>query len=300
MQVIALAAALGAVGAALFASTSRADELAVSNEAAAKSATLIAAGDIASCGDESDEATARLLDRLPGLIATLGDNAYESGTRSQFERCFQPTWGRHKTRMRPAPGNHDYESRGAMPYFDYFGRAAGVHGQGYYGYEVGAWHVISLNSNCGDIGGCHRGSPQEQWLRANLRAHPSRCTLAYWHHPRFSSGHHGDREEMSGLWQTLYLAGADVILSGHDHNYERFAPQGPNGIANRKRGIRQFVVGTGGADLRPFRSPARNSQVRNSDTHGVLVLTLRPKGYSWRFVPVAGRQFTDSGSGACH
>jgi acid phosphatase type 7 len=297
---VAVTTGLGVFAAALFASSTRADERAPLGAAATKPRTLIAAGDIASCGSDLDEATARLLDRLPGVIATLGDNAYESGTRGEFARCFRPTWGRHRARIRPAPGNHDYESPDATPYYEYFGRLAGQSGRGYYSYDVGAWHVISLNSNCDDIGGCHRGSLQERWLRDDLRAHRNTCTLAYWHHPRFSSGDHGDHEEMSGLWETLYRARADVILSGHDHNYERFAPQRPTGVLDRRRGLRQFVVGTGGARLRPFESPARNSQVRNSDTHGVLVLTLRPKGYSWRFVPVAGKRFVDSGSGACH
>lgn len=297
---VALTAGLCLLAAALFAGRTRADKPAERQQALPSARTLIGAGDIASCGSNADEATARLLDRLRGTIVTLGDNAYASGTRTQFERCFQPTWGRHKGRIRPAPGNHDYESRDAGPYFEYFGPAAGVQGSGYYGYAVGAWRLISLNSNCEDIGGCHRGSPQERWLRTELQRRPTRCTLAYWHHSRFSSGEHGSHDEMAALWQTLYRANADVILTAHDHDYERFAPQRPTAVADRKRGIRQFVVGTGGASLRPFKSRARNSQVRNSDTHGVLVLTLRSKGYSWRFVPVGGKRFTDSGSGACH
>jgi acid phosphatase type 7 len=297
---VAAAIGFGLVVAALFASGTRADGPDVAGGALATTPRLIAAGDIASCGSDADEATARLLDRRPGVIATLGDNAYGSGTRTQFERCFGPTWGRHKGRIRPAPGNHDYESRDAAPYFEYFGAVAGRQGRGFYSYSVGAWRVMVLNSNCEEIGGCHHGSPQELWLRAELQRRRTRCTLAYWHHARFSSGEHGNHDEMGDLWQTLYRANADVILVGHDHDYERFAPQRPNAAADSKRGIRQFVVGTGGASLRAFESRARNSQVRNSDTHGVLVLTLRPKRYSWRFVPVAGKRFTDSGSGACH
>jgi hypothetical protein len=298
---LASTAGIGMIAAALFASATRADERAAASVASARPATLIAAGDIASCGSRADEATARLLDRLQGTIATLGDNVYESGTHGEFARCYQPTWGRHKGRTRPAPGNHDYESPAAAPYYEYFGELAGEPGRGYYSYSVGAWHVIALNSNCGDVGGgCGRGSLQERWLRADLRAHRTKCTLAYWHHPRFSSGAHGSDDDTSAFWQALYQAGADVVLAGHDHNYERFAPQRPNGVLDRRRGLRQFVVGTGGAHLRPFESPARNSQVRNSDTHGVLMLTLRPRAYSWKFLPVAGKRFTDSGSGACH
>jgi hypothetical protein len=268
--------------------------------AASGGATLIAAGDIARCGADDDSATARLLDELRGTIATLGDNAYESGTSQEFARCYATTWGRHKSRTRPSPGNHDYHTRDAAGYFDYFGAAAGTRGKGYYSYSVGRWHVISLNSNCGAIGGCHRGSPQERWLRADLRASRARCTLAYWHHARFSSGEHGSDSKTQGLWEALHAARADVILVGHDHNYERFAPMRPNGALDRRRGIRQFVVGTGGARLRPIEERARHSEVRNSNTHGVLVLKLRPSSYSWRFVPVAGKSFTDSGTGACH
>jgi hypothetical protein len=262
--------------------------------------TLIAVGDIARCGADDDEATARIVARFRGTIATLGDNAYESGTRHEFARCYHPAWGRFKSRTRPSPGNHEYHTRGAVPYFEYFGAAAGPKRRGYYSFRLGSWHLISLNSNCGAVGGCHRGSAQERWLRANLRANRSRCTLAYWHHARFSSGDHGSDDELAPFWDALYAGGADVILSGHDHNYERFAAQRPDGTPDAARGIRQFVVGTGGARLRSFETPAPNSQVRNSDTHGVLVLTLRPGGYSWRFVPVTGKSFVDSGSDACH
>jgi calcineurin-like phosphoesterase family protein len=263
--------------------------------------TLIAAGDIARCAGNGDETTSALLDRVQGTIATLGDNAYDDGTREEYARCYDPTWGRFKARTRPSPGNHEYHTRNATPYYEYFGAAAGEQGKGYYSYSVGTWHVIALNSNCRPIGGCSAGSPQGRWLRADLQANRTRCTLAYWHHPRFSSGAHGDSHEVHGLWQVLYAANADVILSAHDHNYERFAPQTPAGARNRTRGIRQFVVGTGGANFRPIRSNvAANSEVRNSDTHGVLVLSLRAGGYTWRFVPVAGKNFTDGGTGTCH
>jgi Calcineurin-like phosphoesterase len=263
--------------------------------------TLIAAGDIARCSGNGDEATAALLDRLRGTIATLGDNAYDDGSREEFARCYDPTWGRFKARTRPSPGNHEYHSRNAAPYYEYFGAAAGRQGRGYYSYSVGTWHVVALNSNCDSIGGCDEDSAQGRWLRADLRANRNRCTLAYWHHPRFSSGEHGGDHGVHGLWQVLYNANADVILSGHDHNYERFAPQTPAGGRNNTRGIRQFVVGTGGANLRTIRSNvAPNSEVRNSDTHGVLILSLRERGYTWRFVPIAGKNFTDGGTGTCH
>jgi hypothetical protein len=181
---------------------------------------LVAVGDIASCSSDGDEATAALLDGLSGTIATLGDHAYRSGTPQEFADCYDPSWGRHKDRTRPAPGNHDYETSGAAGYFDYFGAAAGEPGKGYYSYDLGTWHIVVLNSNCSQVGGCGEGTPQEQWLREDLAAHPATCTLAYWHHPLFSSGtEHGGNESMQPVWQALYDAGADVVLAGHEHNY---------------------------------------------------------------------------------
>jgi ABC-type transporter MlaC component len=262
---------------------------------------LVGAGDIASCLGEGDEATARLLDSIDGVVFTLGDNAYEAGTAIEFEACYEPSWGRHKARTRPAAGNHDYGTAAASGYFDYFGAAAGDSRKGYYGYDVGPWRVIVLNSNCAEVGGCEQGSPQEQWLRAELTAHPRRCTLAYWHHARFSSGPNGSDPSVDAFWRALYDHGVEVALAGHDHLYERFAPQTPDGAADQARGIRQFVVGTGGARLYPFAGPPiANSEVRNDNTFGVLKLTVRPASYDWQFVPVAGRTFTDSGTGRCH
>jgi hypothetical protein len=264
-------------------------------------AVLLAAGDIASCDSGGDEATAGLLARLPGTIATLGDNVYDSGTSAEFGRCYHPSWGRFKSRTRPSPGNHDYETAGAAGYFGYFGAAAGEPGKGYYSYDLGSWHVIALNSNCGDIGGCKQGSPQERWLAADLAQNATRCTLAYWHHPRFSSGlRHGSDGSMWEIFRTLYEHGADVALGGHEHNYERFAPQSPTGALDPARGIRTFVAGTGGKSLHPLGQPLPASEARNDRTYGVLELTLKPTGYSWRFHPVAGRTFTDSGSDSCH
>ncbi|MEA2585861.1 MAG: acid phosphatase type 7 [Thermomicrobiales bacterium] len=261
---------------------------------------LVGAGDIASCSSDNDEATARLLDGIGGTIFTLGDNVYSDGTAKQFADCYNPTWGRHKHRTRPASGNHDYHTDAAAGYFGYFGAVAGNPTEGWYSYDLGDWHIVVLNSNCGDVGGCDSGSPQERWLRADLASNPALCTLAYWHHPRFSSGEHGDDKNVSAFWEALYDAGADVVLSGHDHHYERFAPQDPDGRNDSERGIVSFVVGTGGRSLRDSDDTKRNSVVRDSETYGVIELTLRPDGYGWRFVPVEGQTFTDVGSGACH
>ena len=257
---------------------------------------LVGAGDITSCGYDDDEATAKLLDAISGVVFTAGDNAYESGTPQQYALCYQPTWGRHKDRTRPSPGNHEYETAAATGYYHYFGALAGDSGLGYYSYDVGGWHIVSLNSNIAMAA----GSPQEQWLRADLAAHPAPCTLAYWHHPRFSSGAHGSSTAPQPLWQALYDANADVVINGHDHTYERFAPQTPTGTLDAARGIREFVVGVGGAGFYQFPLIRANSEVRNNTTHGVIKLTLRPDRYDWEFVPVAGGAFRDSGSGRCH
>jgi acid phosphatase type 7 len=247
-------------------------------------AVLLAAGDIASCSSSGDEATAALLDGLPGTVATLGDNVYPDGSARQFANCYDPTWGRHKARTRPSPGNHDYRSSGAgyrssgaLAYYGYFGANAGPRGRGYYSYDLGAWHVVSLNSNI------------------------AMCTLAYWHYPRFSSGtRHGSFAAAQPIWQALYDYNADLVLAGHEHNYERFAPETPGGAADPVRGIRELVVGTGGGSHYAGHSAIANSQVFNGATFGVLKLTLRPSSYDWQFVPIAGQRFTDSGSGSCH
>ena len=262
---------------------------------------LVAVGDIASCSSDGDEAIAALLDGLPGTIATLGDHAYEEGTWQEFSECYDPSWGRHKDRTRPTPGNHDYGTSGAAGYFAYFGPAAGEPEKGYYSYDLGTWHIVVINSNCAQVGGCGTGTPQEQWLRQDLAAHPAACTLAYWHHPRFSSGHeHGTNEQMAPIWQTLYEHGADVVLAGHEHNYERFAPQDAGGYPDEDQGLRQFVVGTGGKSLYGFGDPLPTSEVRNAETLGVLMLRLHATGYDWQFVPVAGSEFADVGNGSCH
>jgi hypothetical protein len=261
-------------------------------------AVVLAAGDIADCRSQGDEATAELLERTPGTILTLGDLAYPSGRPEDF-RCYDASWGRFKTRTRPSPGNHEYLTRNASGYFDYFGSVAGPRDKAYYSFDEGAWHLVSINSNCSRVGGCGPGSPQERWLRADLAATSRRCTVAYWHHPLFSSGQHGAHRNMRPIWDALYEAGAEIVLSGHDHNYERFAPQTPAGAPDPGRGIRQFVVGTGGKNYTRIRSPQPNSEARNDNTFGVLKLTLRPNGYRWQFIPAAGKSFTDTGSGAC-
>ena len=262
---------------------------------------LLAAGDIASCSSTGDEATAAILTTLPeATVVTLGDNVYDNGTAAEFTGCYDTSWGAAKARTQPSPGNHDYNTPGATGYYGYFGAAAGDPAKGYYSFDIGAWHLIAINSSCTDIGGCAAGSPQEQWLRADLRAHPAACTLAYWHHPRFSSGPHGNHAVMQSIWQALYDYGADVVLSGHDHDYERFAPQTPAGAADPTHGIREFIVGTGGRSHYATGTPAANSAVRNSDTYGVLKVTLHAAGYDWEFLPEAEMTFTDSGAGACH
>jgi 3',5'-cyclic AMP phosphodiesterase CpdA len=218
-----------------------------------------------------------------------------SGTMREFLDCYHPTWGRHLNRTYPVPGNHDYETPNAAPYFQYFGSVAGPPGLGYYSYRVGAWQVLALNSEIA-IG---PGSAQMAWLRAELAANRSRCTAAQWHRPLFTSGPNGDNEAVREVWRTLYEFGGEIVLNGHDHLYERFAPQDPNGRADLTRGIRQFTVGTGGATLYPPTMGKANSEVVGTDW-GVLKLTLEEDRYGWEFVPVDGARFSDAGSGSCH
>jgi hypothetical protein len=272
-----------------------------SSPAPEEAAILVGAGDIADCKNLTGaEATAKLLDQISGTVMAVGDLAYPDGSKENFV-CYDKTWGRARSRTRPAPGNHEFHSSGATPYFDYFGKLAGDPKTGYYSYELGSWHVIVLNSECKDVGGCEAGSPEEKWLRADLASHPVACTLAYWHKPLFSSGSaHGNDLTMKPLWDALYEANADVVVNGHDHDYERFAPQTPGGAPDPGRGIREFVVGTGGKSHRPFREAKPNSEVRDAAAFGVLKLTLKSKSYDWQFIPEEGKTFTDSGSGACH
>jgi acid phosphatase type 7 len=262
---------------------------------AAADPVLVGAGDIAGCDTTDDEQTAKLLDNIAGTVFTLGDNAYNSGTAAQFANCYNPTWGRHKARTKPSVGNHEYLTSGASGYFGYFGSAAGDPKKGYYSYDRGTWHVVVLNSNCSQVA-CAAGSAQEKWLTADLANHPNKCTLAYFHAPLYSSGQHGNSTYVRPFWKALYQANADLVLSGHDHSYERFAPQDPYGAFDSARGMREFVVGTGGKSHYPFGTIRPNSQVRNATTYGVLKLTLHASSYEWKFVPVAGKTFTDSGT----
>jgi len=257
-------------------------------------------GDIASCRSTGDEDTAALLGGINGTVATFGDNAYESGTSAEFARCYDPSWGQFKARTKPSVGDGEYETAGASGYFNYFGEAAGDPQEGYYSYDLGSWHVIVLNSNCSEVGGCGAGSAQERWLRSDLEANPSACTAAHFHYPRFSSSERGSSSAVAPFWEALYEAGADVVLSGHAHNYERFAPQTPSGQADPAQGIRQFVVGTGGRSLISFGAVQANSKVRIADTYGVIKLTLHPEGYEWQFVTAPGGMEADSGSASCH
>jgi VCBS repeat-containing protein len=263
---------------------------------------LVGAGDIADCGADEDDMTADLLDNIEGTVITLGDNVYPNGTAAEYADCYDPTWGRHKARTKPSAGNHEYDFPGATGYFNYFGAAAGDPAEGWYSYDVGDWHVIVLNSNCSEVGGCEASSPQGQWLQADLAANPSTCIAAYWHDPRFatpSSGTPSPDGDYLDFWQALYAAGADVVLNGHRHVYERFALQDPNGNPD-PNGIREFIVGNGGKGLSSFGSSiAPNSEVRDDTTFGVLKLTLYPTSYDWELVPIPGDTFTDSGSGTC-
>jgi hypothetical protein len=257
---------------------------------------LLAVGDIGSCDGTDDEAVADLAARLPGKIALLGDIVYPDGSPADFADCFDPAWGSLRARIRPAPGNHDYQTTDASGYFSYFGAAAGTPGEGWYSYDLGGWHVIVLNSNCDAVGGCDADSPQLAWLEADLAAsgaaNPAACTLAYWHHPRYASGRHGDDDRTARLWNVLAAAGADLVLTGHDHHYERLTPVD---------GVRSFVVGTGGRSLYELtRAIGPHTELRVNDSHGLLMLTLHDTSFDWRFVPAPGSTLVDAGTGQCH
>jgi len=278
-------------------------------EAGAGSAVLLAAGDIALCGDGGSEETALLLDGIAGTVAGLGDNAYEDGTSEEFADCYEPSWGRHKARVRPAPGNHEYHTEEAAGYVDYFGDAAGTDGEGFYSYDLGAWHVVVLNSEC-QSRDCV--ASQQDWLQADLDEHQTACTLAYWHRPVLTAGPHDDESAMLSEWRILYDHQADLLLTAHDHVYQRFGRLNRDADGSDDEGIRQIIVGTGGrslTDIDPERAANTAGLEVWADTgddgdeqdgsNGVLKLALRPAGYDWEFVPVAGGEFTDSGSDAC-
>lgn len=266
----------------------------------ADAVVIAGAGDL--CGPHCAR-TAELLDAIdPDVVFTAGDNAYLTGSLAEYLAAYAPFWGRFKDITRPSPGNHEYLTLNAQGYFDYFngiGQAdgpAGERNKGYYSYDLGSWHLVALNSNLPMA----VGSPQNLWLRADLAANEQPCTLAYWHHPLWSRGHHGNQPQVAPLWQALQEHRADLVVVGHDHNYQRFAPQTAQGVADAENGIRQFVVGTGGFSHYTFDRPAPNFELGDDETFGVLELKLGPAGYAWRFVPVAGKTFTDSGTGSCH
>jgi acid phosphatase type 7 len=258
-------------------------------------AVLVGAGDIGDCKQPGSALTARLLDGISGTVFTAGDNAYPNGSDDDFRKCYDPTWGRHRDRTRPSPGNHEYDSPQAAPYFRYFGGNAGPPGLGYYSYNAGAWHVVSLNSEI-DMSS---SSAQVRWLRADLTANRTKCTVAYWHKPLFSSGPHGNNVRVQDLWRALYDHDVDVVVTGHDHLYERFAPQNPDGGYDAARGIRQLVVGTGGSHLSSVLIQRPNSEAVGH-VWGVLALTLNPDSYRWEFVPAEVGRFVDVGTGTCH
>ena len=256
---------------------------------------LVGAGDIGRCGSPGHEKTAQLLDRIAGTVFTAGDNAYPSGTADDYRNCYGPTWGRHRERTRPVPGNHEYDTPGAAGYFGYFGSRAGPPSLGYYAFSLGAWRVFVLNSEVG----VSAASAQAAWLRSELDASTSACTAAIWHRPLVSSGDHGDNPDMRDLFRILYEAGVEFIVAGHDHLYERFAPMDADGRSDGSRGIRQFTVGTGGTPLERPAARRPHSEVIG-DAWGVARFELAPNSYRWEFLPVAGAAFTDAGSAACH
>jgi hypothetical protein len=257
-------------------------------------AVLVGAGDIGLCGSPAVAATAQLLDRISGIVFTTGDNAYPNGTAQNFRDCYEPHWGRHRNRTRPTPGNHDFES-GGSGYFGYFGENAGPFGLGYYAYSAGSWRVLALNSDVPS----GPGSAQLQWLRSELTEWRGRCAMVYWHKPLYSSGPHGPNREMREIWRVLYELNADLVVNGHDHLYERFAPQDPDGRADPARGIRQITVGTGGGGLYLPVMSAPNTEAIGI-VHGVIKLTLGEGSYQWEFVPIPGATFGDTGIGQCH
>jgi len=271
---------------------------------------IVAAGDIActypstlACQQKS---TAALIQKLvPTAVLALGDTQYETGALSDYAISYNNSWGEFKNITHPTPGNHEYLTLGASGYFDYFDGVgkntgpAGERGRGYYSFNIGAWHAISLNANCSQVGGCGPDSPQNQWLKNDLASNSGVCTLAFWHQPKFSSGQHGGSHAYDTFWNELYSYHADLVLNGHDHDYERFAKQDPHGSSAQSAGIREFVVGTGGGSLRNFGVPQPNSQFRQSGKFGVLLLTLKSNSYDWRFVSVDGKE-VDSGSDTCN
>ena len=293
--------AVGTMASAMVLASMAAVLTAVPGVTQTQTVTLVGAGDIAGCDFKADRKTARLLGKIRGTVFTLGDNVYPDGTRAQFHNCYDPTWGNYKKRTKPSVGDQDYATSGAKPYFDYFGWRAGKPSRGYYSYDRGAWHIVALNSNCEEVGGCEWKSAQGRWLRRDLANHQARCTLAYFHHPLYASGSNYDSPKVKPFWHILYNHHAEVILSGHAHRYERFARITPSGERSSARGIRQFIVGTGGKLGGSQKGPDEpRVQAKKIGAPGVLKLDLGSGFYQWKFVPVAGRNYTDSGRARCH
>ncbi|MGD0167774.1 MAG: metallophosphoesterase [Gaiellaceae bacterium] len=265
----------------------------------ARPVILLAAGDIADCSSNGAALTARLIEHQPGTVAAIGDTAYPSGSASDYRNCYAPTWGQFRSRTYPATGNHEYITSGASAYFAYFGDRAHPPG-GYYSYQLGSWHIIVLNSNCDFVSGsCGPGSPQLRWLQADLARHRARCTLAYWHHPLFSSGPHGPTAAVRPFWTTLAKAGADIVLNGHDHLYQRFAPINAAGVVDPAHGMREFVVGTGGGPFYQAIRTSAGSRKVITNHWGVLRLQLGTSRYSWQFLWAPSGRVLDAGSGGC-
>ncbi|HET8777054.1 MAG TPA: metallophosphoesterase [Candidatus Limnocylindria bacterium] len=266
---------------------------------------MVGAGDIAECPTQGDEETAAVLDDVvadhpDAVVFTTGDNAYPGGSYREFVDCYGPSWGRHKDRTHPAVGNHEFKQTKAEGYHEYWGDAAGPFDLYYYSYDLGTWHIVVLNSECHRVG-CEfqtEDGTQAEWLEADLAASDALCTIAIWHHPRWSSGRYSNNADYDTFWEVLYRHGAEIVLNGHEHLYERFEPMNPDGDVNPV-GIRQFTVGTGGGNLRGFEDIKEHSVARGSE-HGVLELTLYPDRYAWEFLAVAGADFSDAGSGTCH
>ncbi len=262
---------------------------------------LLVAGDIGVCGTGQMALTGALVAANPGTFVVPGDVAYPDGTATDFADCYDPWFGAQRSRTRPVPGNHEYHTGTADPYFDYFGAAAGARGQGWYSYDIGSWHIVALNSNCIYLGGCAPGSAQYEWLAADLAASSTPCVMAYWHHAPWASeiGYAAQPDDVQPMLALLGAEGADVLLAGHAHNYERFARKNADGQLD-PAGMRVFVVGTGGAPMRDFESiPVLGSEARNATAYGVLRIDLGDGGYFWQFLPVAGQSFTDTGGDSC-
>jgi acid phosphatase type 7 len=292
--------AVGAIASAMVLACMAAVLTALPGASQTRTVTLVGAGDIAGCDFKADRKTARLLGKIPGTVFTLGDHGYPDGTAAEFQNCYDPTWGKYKKRTRPSVGDQDYATSGAKPYFDYFGWRAG-RPRGYYSYDRGSWHIVALNSNCKEIGGCEWKSAQGRWLRTDLERHRAKCTLAYFHQPLYASGNGYDSPKVRPFWHILYNHHAEVILNGHAHRYERFARITPSGERSSARGIRQFIVGTGGKLGGKQHGPDEpHVQAKKVGAPGVLKLELGSGFYHWKFVPVAGRNYTDSGRARCH